>query len=88
MGGAEGTEDEKSVYYHYASQGERTQDFMWWMRTALKETLKQQEYEIGLDSGRELSEWRPSNGYPIKQNAIIQVGDLIRLKVMMAAAAY
>ena len=75
LGGAEGTEDEKSVYYHYASQGERTQDFMWWMRTALKETLKQQEYEIGLDSGRELSEWRPSNGYPIKQNAIIQVGD-------------
>ena len=64
LGAAAGDGDEKSVYYHYASQGEKTQDFMWWMRAQLREHLVHVEYEMSPER------WRPSNGYPARRAAI------------------
>ena len=64
LGAAAGNGDEKSVYYHYASQGEKTQDFMWWMRAQLRESLGHVEYEMSAER------WRPSNGYPARRAAI------------------
>ena len=67
LGGADGDERE-SVYYHYASQGDKTQDFMWWMRQALRERLGREGHAVTAD------EWRPSNGYPAR-SACVRVGD-------------
>ena len=69
LGGGDGGDDEKSVYYHYASQGEKTQDFMFWMRQALRQRLNEVEHRVAP------AEWRASNGYPCRtaKGAVVRV---------------
>ena len=60
-------DNSKSVYYHYASQGEKTQDFMWFLRANLREFLGACTFE------------RPegfvaSNGFPARDGIIQVVG--------------
>ena len=59
--------DGKSVYYHYATQGEKTQDFMWWLKQEFINQFKgiAAEFTQGIHS---------SNGFSCK-HAIIRVGD-------------
>lgn len=53
----------KSVYYHYASQGEKTQDFMWWIRAELRKVLTGVSFDR--DEG-----FRASNGFHCSKASI------------------
>ena len=43
--GAADESGDKSVYYHYASQGEKTQDFMWWVKATLRSKIPAVSHE-------------------------------------------
>lgn len=43
--GAAEDDEAQTVYYHYASQGEKTQDFMWWVRFELRRVLSAVSFE-------------------------------------------
>lgn len=63
LGHVDSSESDGPVYYHYATQGDRTQDFMWWFRAELRNTFNNIQFERN-------EPFVASNGYPVERGVV------------------